>query len=74
MSSAPPIDVFYPIVPDADWLTRLVPLGVRTIQLRLKEAPRDEILAQIARSQTICAAHHCKGDKVAASNPLYVSP
>jgi thiamine-phosphate pyrophosphorylase len=53
------IDVFYPIVPDADWIARLVPLGVRTVQLRLKEASHDEILRQIAISRKICAAHWC---------------
>jgi thiamine-phosphate pyrophosphorylase len=53
------LDVFYPIVPDADWIARIVPLGVRTIQLRLKDAGHDEILRQIARSQDICAKHHC---------------
>ena len=53
------LDVFYPVVPDADWIARLVPLGVRSIQLRLKDASHDEILRQIAASQTVCAAHHC---------------
>ena len=53
------INVFYPIVPDADWIARIVPLGVRTVQLRLKDASHDEILRQIARSQEICAKHHC---------------
>ena len=37
--SAVALDVFYPIVPDAGWLERLVPLGVRTVQMRLKDAP-----------------------------------
>jgi thiamine-phosphate pyrophosphorylase len=53
----PLLDVFYPIVPDAGWLRRLVPLGVRTIQLRLKDAPADEVRRQIAESLTVCAAH-----------------
>ena len=30
------LDVFYPIVPDSGWARRLVPLGVRTLQLRYK--------------------------------------
>ena len=30
-------DVFYPIVPDVGWLERLVPLGVQTMQLRIKD-------------------------------------
>ena len=32
------LDVFYPIVPDATWVARIVPLGVRTLQLRVKDA------------------------------------
>ena len=44
------IDVFYPIVPDAAWLDRLVPLGVRTVQLRIKDAPREEVRREIAAS------------------------
>ena len=53
------LDVFYPIVPDADWVARLVPLGVRTIQLRLKDASHDEILRQIGLSQKVCDTHSC---------------
>ena len=34
------LDVFYPIVPDATWVARIVPLGVRTLQLRVKDAGR----------------------------------
>ena len=37
------VDVFYPIVPDAAWLERLVPLGVKTVQLRLKNASSERI-------------------------------
>ena len=36
------LDVFYPIVPDLAWLERLVPLGVKTVQLRLKDAPPEQ--------------------------------
>ncbi len=34
------LDVFYPIVPDATWVARIVPLGVRTLQLRIKDVRR----------------------------------
>ncbi len=54
------LDVFYPIVPDALWLARLVPLGVRTIQLRIKEAPRDEVRRQIALSLEVTRAYGCR--------------
>jgi thiamine-phosphate pyrophosphorylase len=54
------VDVFYPIVPDADWLARLVPLGVRTVQLRIKDAPREEVRRQIAASLAVTRAHRCQ--------------
>lgn len=44
---------FYPIVPDITWLGRIVPLGVRTVQLRLKDATVDEARRQIAESLEI---------------------
>ena len=55
----PPVDVFYPIVPDAGWLARLVPLGIRTVQLRLKDATPAEVRRQIADSITVCRRHGC---------------
>ena len=58
MSKGP--DVFYPIVPDVTWLARLVPLGIRTVQLRLKDASSDEVRRQIAASLEVCARHGCQ--------------
>jgi thiamine-phosphate pyrophosphorylase len=54
------LDVFYPIVPDVDWLGRLVPLGVKTVQLRLKEAAPERIRREIGQSLEICARHGCQ--------------
>lgn len=56
----PLLDRFYPIVPDLDWMRRLVPLGVRTIQLRLKAAAPDDVRRQIVGSVEICRAHSCQ--------------
>jgi thiamine-phosphate pyrophosphorylase len=51
---APP-DVFYPIVPDLPWLERLLPLGIKTVQLRIKDADpetvRDSIATALAHSK-----------------------
>jgi len=58
LSHAP--DVFYPIVPDAVWLARLLPLGVRTIQLRLKDASHERICHEIGESLELCARHGCQ--------------
>lgn len=54
------LDVFYPIVPDIDWLRRLVPLGVRTIQLRAKDMDVDQVRRQIGESLEFCARHRCQ--------------
>lgn len=54
------LDVFYPIVPDLGWLERIVPLGVRTVQLRIKDASADEIRRQILGSLEACARHACQ--------------
>ena len=51
---------FYPILPDLAWLVRLVPCGIKTVQLRLKEATGQEISRQIAEGLTLCAAHDCQ--------------
>jgi len=53
-------DLFYPIVPDLTWIERLVPLGVRTVQLRLKDAEDGEIARQIVAGLAICKAHGCE--------------
>jgi thiamine-phosphate pyrophosphorylase len=54
------LDLFYPIVPDLAWLKRLVPLGVRTIQLRLKDAPPERVRREIADSLELCRRHRCQ--------------
>jgi len=51
------LDVFYPIVPDVVWLKRLVRLGVKTIQLRLKGMEPDETRGQIEAGVIIAARH-----------------
>lgn len=53
-------DIFYPIVPDFDWLKRIVPLGVRTVQLRLKDVTPAEIERQLAQSLDVCANYDCQ--------------
>lgn len=60
MPAKPVLDVFYPIVPDAAWARRLVPLGVRTLQLRYKGEDRGAVRREIAESLAICAAHGCQ--------------
>jgi thiamine-phosphate pyrophosphorylase len=54
------LDTFYPIVPDFAWLERLVALGVRTIQLRLKDASGDVVRREIGASLELCASQGCQ--------------
>ncbi|RIY03350.1 thiamine phosphate synthase [Aureimonas flava] len=53
------LDPFYPVLPDADWIERLVPLGIRLVQLRAKDMAPDALRRQIRRSREACAAHGC---------------
>jgi len=54
------LDPFYLIVDSADWIERLVPLGVKLVQLRMKDQPEVEIRAHIRRAKAICAAQCCQ--------------
>jgi len=46
----------YPIVDSAAWVRRLTPLGVRLVQLRIKEAGEAQLRAEIRAAQSCCAA------------------
>jgi thiamine-phosphate pyrophosphorylase len=59
MTTAAP-DVFYPIVPNAAWVARLVPLGVRTLQLRIKDATADEVRSEIATALAAARTGGCR--------------
>ncbi|MET0841619.1 MAG: thiamine phosphate synthase, partial [Methyloceanibacter sp.] len=54
------LDPFYPILPDTEWLARLLPLGLKLVQLRVKEKPRDVVSAEIEKAIGLCAAHRCQ--------------
>lgn len=53
------LDRFYPIFDSADWIERLVPLGIKLVQLRIKDATPDVIDAHIKRAKQVCADHDC---------------
>ena len=53
-------DVFYPIVPDAAWVERIVPLGVRTVQLRIKDAGSEDVVRQISDSLKVTRRYGCQ--------------
>jgi thiamine-phosphate diphosphorylase len=45
----------YPIVDSAAWIRRLLPAGVRLVQLRIKEGSVEELKAEIRESRDLCA-------------------
>lgn len=53
------LDKFYPIVPDSAWAARIVPLGVKTLQLRVKDAPADHVRTEIATTLELCDRYGC---------------
>jgi thiamine-phosphate pyrophosphorylase len=46
----------YPIVDSAAWISRLAPLGIRLVQLRMKERPADEVRQEVRAARALCAA------------------
>ncbi|HAN62298.1 MAG TPA: thiamine phosphate synthase [Rhizobiales bacterium] len=54
------LDPFYPIVPDTDWLARLLPQGIRLVQLRIKDKDASVVRAEIKKAAALCAAYRCQ--------------
>ena len=54
------LDPFYPIVPDTDWLARLLRHGIKLVQLRIKDRPESIVRAEIDKALGLCAAHGCQ--------------
>jgi thiamine-phosphate pyrophosphorylase len=46
----------YPVVDSAAWIGRLAPLGVRLVQLRIKERTAEEARAEVRAARALCAA------------------
>jgi thiamine-phosphate pyrophosphorylase len=54
------LDPFYLIVDSAAWIGRLVPLGVKLVQLRIKEMDEAGLRSEICAAKAICAGHGCQ--------------
>ncbi|PSJ63272.1 thiamine phosphate synthase [Kumtagia ephedrae] len=54
------LDPFYLIVDSAAWIERLVPLGVRLVQLRIKDMDEAALRAEIRAAKATCARHGCQ--------------
>ena len=48
------LDRFYLIADSARWIERLVPLGVKLVQLRMKDKPLDVVRREIIAAKGIC--------------------
>ena len=48
------LDRFYPIFDSLSWLERSLPLGVKLVQLRIKDLSEAELRPLIAQAQTLC--------------------
>lgn len=48
---------FYPIFDSADWLECALPLGVKLVQLRIKDRPETELRAEIRRGLALARRH-----------------
>lgn len=54
------LDPFYPILPDTEWLARLLPHGIKLVQLRIKHKPEEIVRAEIEKAIGLCAQHRCQ--------------
>jgi len=48
---------FYPVFDSAAWVARAVPLGVKLVQLRIKDAPHDLLRTEITTALGLCRRH-----------------
>lgn len=51
------LDPFYPVVPNSSWVLKLVPVGTKLIQLRIKDQPESEIRRQVREAKAVCEQH-----------------
>lgn len=49
------LDRFYPIFDSTEWLRRMLPLGVKLVQLRIKDKPQDIVFTELKDAVNLCA-------------------
>ncbi len=54
------LPVFYPIFDSTDWLDRLLPLGVKLVQLRIKDESPETVKREIVRAQELTRRYDCQ--------------
>ena len=52
-------DRFYPIFDSPEWLERMLPLGLKLVQLRFKTREGEALRKAITTAQALCDAHDC---------------
>lgn len=52
------LDPFYLIIDHSQWLPRLAPLGVKLVQLRIKDRSEQDIRTQISYAREFCHANN----------------
>lgn len=52
-----PLPRFYPIFDHTDWLRRMLPLGVKLVQLRIKDKDDHAISGEIVTARDLCRKH-----------------
>jgi len=51
------LDKFYPIFEDSEWLSRMLPLGIKLVQLRAKDLDDQAALAEVTTAKELCEKH-----------------
>ncbi|MBQ0719163.1 MAG: thiamine phosphate synthase [Gammaproteobacteria bacterium] len=57
---ASPLHPFYLIVDSCQWLERFLPLGLKLVQLRIKDLSATVLRYEISSAKTLCQAHGCQ--------------
>lgn len=54
------LDPFYPIFDHSGWLEDLLPLGIKLLQLRIKDRPTAELRSEIQIAKSLCEQFGCQ--------------
>jgi thiamine-phosphate pyrophosphorylase len=54
------LDPFYPVFDSVEWLYRLLPFGIKLVQLRIKAMPEEELRKQIITAKALTKQANCQ--------------
>jgi len=54
------LDPFYPIFDSNEWLSRLLPLGIKLVQLRIKDMPENQLRQEIISARQLTDSAGCQ--------------